>query len=217
MTLAPYLRNLLVFAFATMLFNPLVVAQRITFKTLGGNNITLNQAFPLDLEFGDMVMGSSDLRIVQLNGDNDDRVVVLSFDAPTQYDVTVFVDALNILENLDYIPGPTEDIPSIPFDFRFAFANPGFPTSHTDIIAAKNAAVELPIGFNTMTFPVSKRASGLPAPPPTPEYEGYSVPLSRVYLFLYGTAGPTDAGTNVVGGLYTTEVTIQIQLSSYND
>ncbi len=192
------------------------VAQVISFKTLASDPISIQQVYPLDLEFGGLVLNSSDPKVIQLNGENDDRVVVIAFDAPAAYDVNVYINSVDFLENLDYIPAQGESVPSIPFQFRVAYANPGFPLSHTDLIAARNAAVEVPAGFNTLTFPVSKRAGGLPAPPPTPEHVGYSVPMSRAYLFFYGVAGPTNAGTNVVAGLYQTEVVIELQLANYD-
>lgn len=191
-------------------------AQRISFRSFAANGITITGGFfPDVLEFEYLVINSATVRTIQINGVNDSRVVALAVDMPEGYDLSVWVSANNSLELSGSAESPT---PTIPFQLRFAYSNPGYATTHTDIAAAKSAATEVPLGFTSATFPVSKRSAGLPpGPPPTPEHEGYTVPMARAFLFFYGTAGPANEGINVMAGMYETEIQINIEFSNYND
>lgn len=82
----------------------------------------------------------------------------------------------------------------IPFACKFAYSNLGSST----VSAAKSVAVQVPVGFNSITLPMLRRTSGAPAPPPTPAHGGYTAPSAKAYLFIYGALGPVgivSAGT----------------------
>lgn len=198
-----------------LLFSVAGWGQRISFSPTGTNNILITPFYPNDLVFDYLVVNSGIVRTIQLRGENDNDVVVLAVDAPAEYDLTVWVTALDKLEITGYVPGQGEEMPSIPFQLRFAFANAGYALTHNDVASAKLAAQEVPAGFNTATFAVSKRSSGPPGPPPTPQHQGYDLPMARAYLFFYGTIGPTNAGTNVRAGNYETEIEVSIDFTTH--
>lgn len=97
----------------------------------------------------------------------------------------------------------------IPLSIRFAYSNTG-ATNATD---AKLSAVELPVGFTSATFPLLRRASGLPAPPPTPMHAGQVMPQGTVYIFIYGTLGPVPSNAEV--GNYLGDINIQVEYTTY--
>lgn len=175
-------------------------SQVISFKTLVGNSIQILNT-PLEtLDFGSFIKGSEVINMVTMS----DEPVCIEVQAPTEYDVTVWFD---FPPNLTIDP---EDESTLPATFRFAYNNRALPSSTCS--EAKLGVIEVPDGFNSATFPVRFRSSGQPLPPPTPEHDGYSVPTSKFYLFVYGQAGP--AATDISSGEYTGVVQVNIQFTS---
>ncbi len=92
---------------------------------------------------------------------------------------------------------------SIPFACRFAYSNLGL----SDATSAKPYAIQVPVGFTSITFPMLRRTTGAPAPPPTPAHGGYTAPSIKAYLYLYGTLGPVG---NIAAGYYTGTVSVTV-------
>jgi hypothetical protein len=98
----------------------------------------------------------------------------------------------------------------IPLNIGFAYSNMGAESESL----AKTQALQIPQGFTSATFPVLRRSTGPPGPPPTPEHNGYTAPTADAYLFIYGTLGPVPEDAAV--GLYFGEINIHIEYSTYN-
>src|SRR5690606_6810038 len=165
---------------------PAVHAQRISFSTwTGSEDISLRspQGVMPGLDFNQkkpaIVAGSEAITI----SITDYQAVIYEIEAPEDFDLIVEVDAPPVLT----LEGNTEE--TIPFQLRIAYNN----MSPVDEQTGKLHAVELPLGFTSVTFPVNRRTSGAPGPPPTPEHEGYTRPRARAYIYLYGTLGPIGA------------------------
>lgn len=189
------------------------LAQNISFRALAPDAITVTKQGSIDLEFDKLLLDSDIVRTITIN--DTDRLVILAIDAPAHYDLTVYTELANNDKLLLY---GTESDQWIPFTLEFAYANPGYPITETYITALIDA-VEVPTGFNSVTFPVSRHASGLPLPPPTPEYDGCDLAANkqRAFLFFYGSVGSTNAGNNVVAGTYETIIEVTIDFTSHDD
>lgn len=180
------------------------MAQRITFSTWTGSdeiNISSPQgAFPA-LDFSQkkrvMLPNSEAVQIPLLDG----LAVVFELEAPEGYDLTVEVSAPVVFTLVD---NPSE---TIPFQMRMAYNN----QSPTDENSGKLQAQEMPLGFNSITFPVSRRSAGLPAAPPSPEYGGYARPKAKAYIYFYGSVGPIG---NIPTGRYEGEININVSFTS---
>jgi hypothetical protein len=136
-------------------------------------------------------------------GINDGQTVIYEVEAPEGFDLLVEVDAPNVLT----LEGNKEE--TIPFQLRIAYNNQSAP----DHLSGKGSAIELPLGFNSISFPVNRRMSGAPGPPPTPEHGGYTRPKAKAYLYLYATLGPIGA---VLPGVYEGNIDISVSFSSYD-
>jgi hypothetical protein len=83
--------------------------------------------------------------------------------------------------------------------------------SPLDPVSGKLQALEMPIGFNSITFPVSRNSSGLPSAPPSPEFGGYTRPKTKAYIYLYGSIGPVGS---VPTGRYEAEININVSFTT---
>ena len=181
-------------------------AQRISFNTwTGSDDITIlspQGAMPT-LDFNQkqraLVPGIGAVTI----GLVDNQAVIYEIEAPEGFDLTVDISAPSafvLAEN------PTE---SIPFLLKVAYNN----MAPTDELSGKLSAVELPAGFYSITFPVSRRTSGAPIAPPSPEDGAFTRPKAKAYLYLYGTLGPVGM---VPAGIYEGEININVSFTSYD-
>lgn len=163
-------------------------AQRINFGTFASEGIIIQNLNPAGLDFnlaaGVLVAGSN--QTVQVNL-LDDETVVLEIQAQADLDITVQMEIPSFLQ-LD-----ASNV--IPVSLNWAYSNLGA----TDPITARAQAISIPSGFQTFTFPVIRKTTGTPGPPPTPSYHGYTAPVSTAYLFIYGTLGPVG---NIQAGQY---------------
>jgi hypothetical protein len=189
----------LILVLAISLFHGVAEAQHISFGTWATGDLLLTRGTPETLDFNDKVQvirpGINQTVTINLQ---DAEAAVLTIEGNEQHDVTVYIDA----------PGTLDLDPSnkIPFGVRFAYSN----LNPTDVIAAKMQAIEVPAGFNTITFPILRRVNGPPGPPPTPPSSGYTPPRKTAYLFIYGNLGPVG---NVDAGLYEGTINITVEYS----
>jgi hypothetical protein len=176
-------------------------AQHISFGTWAGDDLKLTKGTPQDLNFNDktpiIVTGSNQSVTISLT---DMEAAVLTIEGTEYLDVTVYVDAPPTLE--------LDATNSIPVSIRFAYSN----LNPADVATAKTQAVEVPAGFNSATFPILRRTSGPPAPPPTPPHEGYTPPKKTAYLFIYGTLGPVGS---VNAGVYIGTINVRVQYTTF--
>ena len=184
-----------------------VHAQRISFSTwTGSEDISLRspQGVMPGLDFNQkkaaIVAGSEAITIAI----TDHQAIIYEIEAPENFDLTIEVDAPTVLVLED---NPSE---TIPFQLRIAYNN----MNPMDEQTGKLNAVELPLGFNSITLPVNRRTSGAPGPPPTPEHGGYTRPKGKAYIYLYGTLGPI--GT-IPPGTYEGNITINVSFTNYEE
>lgn len=181
-------------------------AQRINFSTwTGSDDITITpvMASPT-LNFNlKQANISANSPAVAINLP-DNQAVAFRIEAPEGFDLTVEVDAPSVL-SLDGTG--TEPEEQVPFRVGIAYSN------HLagDEMTAKNGAIQLPLGFYNVTFPVNRRTAGAPGPPPTPESGGTARPKATAWLFIYGELGPIGA---VNAGQYSGDITINVFFSS---
>lgn len=179
-------------------------AQRITFSTWTGSddiNISSPQGVFPALDFSQkkrVILPNSEAVSIGLN---DNLAVIFELEAPNGYDLTVELSAPPVFVLAD---DPSQ---TIPFQMRMAYNN----RSPSDPISGKLQAQELPVGFSSITFPVNRNGSGLPAAPPSPEFGGFSRPKTKAYIYLYGSIGPIG---NVPTGRYDAEININVSFTS---
>ena len=192
----------MIILFSAVTAHQVLNAQRISFGTWAGGDITITSGVPGDLDFNDktQVINPGVNQSVTINL-QDAETAVMAIEGTEYYDVTVYVDAPLTLE-LD--PSNT-----IPVQIRFAYSN----LNPANVTVAKNQAIQVPSGFNTATFPILRRTNGPPGPPPTPPSSGYTPPRKTAYLFIYGTLGPVGS---VDAGLYHGTINVTVEYTKIN-
>jgi hypothetical protein len=197
-----FLIVLLAGAMTLPIYPAAVRAQHVSFGTWATGDLVLTRGNPETLDFNHKTQvirpGINQSVTVSLQ---DAEAAVLTIEGTEYLDVTVYIDAPVTLD-LD----PSN---KIPFGVRFAYSN----LNPADVTTAKLQAIEVPPGFNTMTFPILRRINGPPGPPPTPPSSGYTPPRKMAYLFIYGTLGPVG---NVDAGLYEGTVNVTVEYSKFN-
>jgi hypothetical protein len=182
------------------------LAQRINFSTwTGSEEITINPVLAnpnLNFNLKKAAISANSPAVTINLVDN--QSVGFQIQAPDGYDLTVEVDAPTFL-SLDGVGSTPEEM--VPFRLGVAYNNQGA----ADEMAAKATAVELPLGFYNVTFPVNRRMAGVPGPPPTPSSGSYVRPKSTAWLFLYGELGPVGP---VNAGDYLADITINVYFTS---
>lgn len=189
------IRTLIVFVVCNILLTVNVMGQRVSFGLYTSENLTIAPLGLGELNFNTkqpLILAGQSVLISLV----DDETAVLSITGRQDQEITVTIDA-----------PPTLDLDvsnKIPLAVRFAYSNVG---AINDVVA-KTSAIEVPAGFNYATFPMLRRASGLPTPPPTPQHSGYTAPTGTVYLFIYGSLGSVPV--NAAAGHYTGDINIHV-------
>jgi hypothetical protein len=187
------------FALASLMAYP-ATAQRINFGAYTTSQGISLSAVSGNLNFNDkqsVIASNSNSTVTIALTDNETQYIAITADATR--DITITVTAPTNLITGGGGPGY-----QIPFTCQFAYSNLGSSTA----TAAKTVAVQVPGGFTSITFPMLRRMSGAPLPPPTPAHGGYTPPSATAYLFLYGTFGPVG---NVTAGIYSGTVNVNVQ------
>jgi len=172
-----------------------VMGQRINFGLFATGDIVLTPLGSGELNFNtkqNMLLPGQTVTVNLA----DDAAAVLMITGRRDQEITVTIDA-----------PPTLDLNvsnTIPLSVKFAYSNTG---AETDVVA-KLSAIEMAAGFTSATFPIFRRATGLPAPPPTPIHGGYVAPTGTTYLFLYGTLGAIPS--NAAAGIYTGNISVHV-------
>jgi len=195
------IQRIILFVAGLLLFAGPAAAQRISFGLYASDGITLTPLGLGELNFNEkqtVILSGNTVQIVL----TDDATAVIAIEGRADLDVTVTVDADPTL----FLNTENE----IPLAIGFAYANLGAGTEEI----ARAQAIQVPAGFTSATFPVYRRAAGLPEPPPTPDHEGYIQPTGTAYLFIYGTLGPVPTG--VAAGVYHGNINLYITYSTYN-
>lgn len=179
-----------------------LTAQKINIQPSITSDLITATANLQALEFDFLVAGSENTHTIALT---DSKAVAITVTSPEKYELTVWAGLPTALEH-KHEPNAT-----IPVSLRLAYSN----NRETSIENAKINAVEVPVGFTSVTFPVVKRNSGPISPPLMPAYEGYTIPTENCYLFFYGHLGPAS-GKNVIAGNYSATVYITIDYATYD-
>lgn len=170
------------------------MAQRVSFGSYASEGITLSSSEGLNFSQKQNIILAGQTVSINLM---DNETTALEIYAQANLDVTVFIDAPATIDK--------DGSNKIPLALRFAYCNQG----RIDENSAKISSIEVPAGFSSITFPVLRRASGAPAPPPTPNHVGYSAGRAKAYLFIFGMLGPVPA--NAAVGLYTGIVQVRVE------
>lgn len=183
---------------------PSARCQHISFTPLVKNNsIIVSPGFPNDLEFGYLLIDSENTRSIGLESSD---AAWFQVEAPAHYDITVYIDWETPSGFMQHL---FDHEAVIPFKLNFAYANQG----ETNIVEAKNNANIVPDHFFSASFPVSRRQTGVPLPPPTPEFDGYIVPTETFWLFFFGEIGPVSHGNMVTTGTYVANLNVHISFT----
>jgi hypothetical protein len=194
------LRHSLLLISCCLLLTEFVPAQRVSFGTVTSVGIVLTPLNSGTLDFNQkqtIILGGQTVTIDLV----DDAVAIMTIDARTDLDLTVTVTAPATLD--------LDPLNKIPLALRFAYSNVGAPTD----VLAKASAVQIPTGFTSATFPVLRRASGLPPPPPTPNHSGATYSTGKAYLFFFGQLGAVPGGAAV--GNYTGTINVRVEYANY--
>lgn len=181
-------------------------AQRINFSTwTGSDDITITPVnASAALNFNQKQANiSANSPAVTINL-TDNQAVAFRIEAPEGFDLTVEVDGPQFLK-LGGIGSEPEEM--VPFKVGIAYNN----MLAGDEMSAKASAVQLPAGFFNVTFPVNRRASGAPGPPPTPSSGDYVRPKATAWFFIYGELGPIGP---INAGAYSGDITINVFYTS---
>ena len=195
----PVIRHIAILLLVSLLTKECVLAQRINFGLYAADGISLMAGTTGDIDFNskqNVILAGYSVTVNLI----DDATAVIVITGRTDLDVTVSIDAP---PSLDLDASNT-----IPLKLRYAYSNLG-AVSET---VAKTQAVQIPEGFTSATFPIVRRTSGPPGPPPTPDHEGYTQPTGTAYLFIYGDLGPVPLSAAV--GLYTGNLNITIEYAT---
>jgi len=195
------LKHIILFAVGLLLFAGPAASQRISFGLYASDGITLTPLGLGELNFNEkqtLILSGNTVQILL----TDEATAVIAIEGRADLDVTVTIDYVPTLE--------LDENNKIPLNIGFAYSNLGA----IDEATAKTQAIMVPVGFNSATFPVFRRASGPPGPPPTPDHTGYIQPTGTAYLFIYGTLGPVPAGAAV--GVYLGDINVYVTYSTYN-
>jgi hypothetical protein len=171
------------------------MGQRVSFGLFATDNIVLTPIGSGELNFNSkqQILLSGQTVTINLA---DDATAILTITGRLDQEISVTIDAPSTLDlNVSN---------KIPLAVKFAYSNTGAATE----VVAKLSAVEMPTGFTTATFPVLRRASGLPAPPPTPNHAGYVAPTGTAYIFIYGTLGSIPL--NAAAGMYSGDINVHV-------
>lgn len=184
-----------------------VYGQRVNFKSYVQDELIISSIAenPNGLNFNNKqafipVGNSSPIDINLL----DNATVVLEVDAPLEYDLTFSFIYDNVL-TWEGGSGPT-----LPFQLRFAYNNTGEPSDSQ----RRTNAVEVPVGFNSVTMPVRRRVAGTPGPPPTPNHSGFVRQRAKSYIYVYGQLGAVPSIAN--SGTYSGNIVLTISHADYN-
>ncbi len=189
-----------------------LTAQRINFSSFAGEGITVTSPEgPSGLNFNSkksmIVTGSNETITIQKGNAGDDMyAVVYEIMAAEGFDLQVDVTAPSALR----ISGDPVALNQVPLVLTFAYENKGA----NSVASARNNAIDAPVGLTSLIIPVLPRSIGAPAPPPDP-FTGSSTsrPTGKVYLFIYGEAGPVG---NVRAGTYEADVIINVNYAGAN-
>ena len=183
-------------------------AQRISFSTwTGSEDIKMtsmrgaNPRISFNSKKSVIVARSEKIEI----GLPDEQAMVFKIEAPLGYDLTV---ELNSPTHLYKEGDPNKG--AIPVSFRMAYNN---QEAQNEFVGKQNV-VEIPEGFNNVTFPVNRRLGSTPPVPITPDFENYVKPKGAAYLYIYGSFGPVG---NVAAGEYTGEVLLNVYFANYEN
>lgn len=194
-------------AIITMLtFVPHASPQHVRLQALAAHGVHVSSLGRAGLEFDCIVIGADMMHEITLHEHNSQKIVVFAVDAPSQHDVSVWVDVFDNDKLVLRDPGGYSPTPGIPLEIRFAYANKGYANNNTIWQNALHDAIELPAGSRYASFPISSMAG------PVFEQANSAKQTERAYLFFYGSLGPASPGENLPSGVYETSITVHIDL-----
>ncbi len=190
-----HIRTLLLFVVSCFLLAGNVMGQRVSFGLYTTENIVLTPLGTGNLDFNSKQNILLPGQTVTINL-VDDATAILTVTGRLDQEITVTIDAPSTLD-LDVSN-------TIPLAVKFAYSNIGAATE----AQAKLSAIEMATGFTSATFPILRRAIGLPAPPPTPGHSGYVAPTGTAYIIIYGTLGAIPV--NSAAGIYSGNINVHV-------
>ncbi len=180
-------------------------AQQVGFGLYTNSELTLTVLAPDELDFGDRISGEGEVSILL----SDNEAVPIEIEGVAYLDVTVtftLPDGEFLL--LEGDPENYNDPNKrLPVNIQMAYYNRGQEGITEE--AAKAEAIKV-VG-NTITFQIRRRPGGPPGPPPVPPHAGYTPPVAKAYLYIYGdlTVG------NVNAGPYSGLINVHVEYSTY--
>ena len=186
-------------------FSTMAMAQQVGFGLYTNSDLTLTKLAPDVLDFGDRISGEGEVQILL----SDDAAVPIEIEGVAYLDVTVTLtppdgDFIVLQGDADNLSNESK---RMAVNIRMAYYNRG--QEGITEIAAKAEAIKV-VG-NTVTFQIRRRPGGPPGPPPVPPHAGYTPPVAKAYLFIYGdlTVG------NVNAGPYSGLIDVHVEYSTY--
>lgn len=194
----PTVRHIALLLIGSLLLSGHVFAQRISFGLYAAEGLTLTPLNDESLNFNTkqpllLVNQSITINLT------DDCFAALRITGRKDQEITVTVSAPSTLDlNTSHIP----------MSIKLAYTTNTVAATPED---AKAAAIELPVGFTSVTFPFKTRAIGISAPP-TPAHAGRLSEQAIAYLYIYGTLGPVPSNAEV--GNYSGVINVHVEYST---
>lgn len=185
---------LLIFLSAVPFGSALGQSARINFGAYGNRPMEIMAVGHDELAFGQVTAGDPDVVIAQ----NDPRAVILEITAVEYMDISVTLTpppGNQLLREGDPATG-------IGVQIKMAYFNQGNVDPE---IAAAQATV---VTGDMITFPVRRRVGGPPGPPPTPSHAGYTPPMAKAYVVIYGTLNL--GGDGLKAGKYSGDILVEV-------
>lgn len=178
-------------------------AQEIPFGDYSSRYSITSTVISSELAFGTIMQnqGADEVAI--------DEGAVIEFEGIKYLDVVVDITVTQPLQT----SGCAQTSCTLPFTLKASYSNFGEDTdvaalNKTVYIGETSVDYSTPTGILRSQFRFLKSTGGPPAPPPTPDYEGYNLEAQKekVFLFLYGSVNPDNNDT----GSYTANITVSL-------
>lgn len=175
--------------FAICIFNGILSAQDMITPASPDQQAVVS-VWPHSLSFGPFTgQPAGQEKILSLD---DPGVVVFTINAPETYEISVTADLP------DHITHEKSTGITLPVRLQFAYANNRENTENE----ARGSSLAVAPGITAFSFPVCRESGGIMLPAEITGKHSAETIYGKCHLFLYGKAGPSVSGQQLIAGNY---------------